>query len=298
MWVTFATADQDQNILNCTSDNGFSWGQNVPLQIGFSGNDESTRCSTSLAIFNNNLYLAYTGTDHRVHVARTGTGQDWQWTSIQQTSKSGTSLAVFNNQLWVGFIADNDTNDILLCSSTDGFNWSDSLYINQQGSFATQSAALSLAAFNNQLWVAFNPNNNTPTILLCSSTDGQNWPNQTVIHANAYSPSLAVFNNRLWNALIDLDVRSGFGNYGVVVASSSDGVNWTGAIPTNQYTGFVGQGVSLAVFNGNLWIAYIGIDQSNPVLVSSSSDGIGWTNSTSVNQFSSITPSLTAVGIF
>jgi hypothetical protein len=65
-----------------------------------------------------------------------------------------------------------------------------------------------------------------------------------------------------------------------------------------QYTGYGPTGLSLAFFNDNLWIAFLGTDQgtnqSSPVLVCSSSDGIGWTNYVSVNQYSYAAPALTA----
>jgi hypothetical protein len=32
LWVAFTTADNDSNILYCTSESGYSWDQNMPLQ--------------------------------------------------------------------------------------------------------------------------------------------------------------------------------------------------------------------------------------------------------------------------
>ena len=86
------------------------------------------------------------------------------------------SLTVFNNKLWVAFIADNAGNDVLVCSSPDGQNWSGNTQIGQ-----TSKLAPSLTVFNNKLWVAFIANNAGNDVLVCSSPDGQNWSGNTQI---------------------------------------------------------------------------------------------------------------------
>jgi len=40
-----------------------------------------------------------------------------------------TALAVFENKLWVTFLANNNSNSVLICSSTNGQAWSGNIII-------------------------------------------------------------------------------------------------------------------------------------------------------------------------
>jgi len=81
------------------------------------------------------------------------------------------ALAIFNNQLWVAFVANNESNDLLICSSPDGRTWSPSSRVGGQHS----KTAPSLAVANNQLWVAFVANNESGDVVTCASLDGRQW---------------------------------------------------------------------------------------------------------------------------
>ena len=58
----------------------------------------------------------------------------------------------------------------LVCSSSDGQNWSVNTALHE-----SSSGNPTLSVFNNRLWVSFIANNSTNTVLVCSSADGQTW---------------------------------------------------------------------------------------------------------------------------
>ncbi len=101
--------------------------------------------------------------------------------------------------------------------------------------------------FNGKLWVSFIANNNTNTVLVCSSADGLNWTPNTALHeASKTAPSLAVFNNKLWVSFIANNNTNT-----VLVCSSTDGQNWTTNTPLHEASK---DAPTLTVFNNNLWV--------------------------------------------
>ena len=101
---------------------------------------------------------------------------------------------MFDNKLWIVFVANNNSNELLVCSSSDGQNWSSSTEV-QQSSKATHP----LAVFDNKLWIVFVANDDSNELLVCSSSDGQNWSSSTEVQQSSKAaPALAVFDNKLW----------------------------------------------------------------------------------------------------
>jgi hypothetical protein len=78
------------------------------------------------------------------------------------------------------------------------------------------------------LWTAFIANNPTNNVLVASSADGVNWSAGAGINQTSqFAPSLVAFNgsgdNRLYVAFVANNTTND-----LLVASSADGVNWTG----------------------------------------------------------------------
>ena len=198
-----------------------------------------------------------------------------------QSSKQPPSLAVFSNKLRTAFVANNNTDDLLICSSADGANWSDNSGVQGQLS----KTGPSLAPFNGKLWTAFIADNNSNELLICSSGDGLGWSNNTPMNQSSKAaPSLAMFQNKLWVAFIANNNTNS-----LLVCSSTDGTHWTNNTPINQSSKAA---PSLAVFGNKLWMAFIANNDSNDVLVCSSTDGLHWTNNTRINQSSKASLSL------
>ncbi len=212
--------------------------------------------------------------------------------SQRQSSKASPAITAFNNTLQAAFIANNNSNDVLVCSSPDGLSWSNNIRINQSAKNGTGPA---LAVFGGKIWVSFIANNNSNDVLVCSSIDGQNWTNNTRVNQagkDGASPSLAVFNNHLWVSFIANNSSND-----VLVCSSTDGVHWSGNTRINQ-AAKSDSSPSLTVFGGKLWVSFVANNNSNDVLVCSSVDGVHWSGNTRINQAakSGSSPSLTVFG--
>src|SRR5271165_4788925 len=97
--------------------------------------------------------------------------------------------------------------------------------------------------------------------------------------------------NNLWTAFI-----ADNGSNDILVASSPDGVTWTPSVPINQTSPFT---PSVALFNGNLYAAFITNDvdsatgvPSNRIFLCWTTDGVSWSNAIFLNQYSKCAPSL------
>jgi hypothetical protein len=190
-----------------------------------------------------------------------------------QTSKAAPSLAFFNDRLWVAFTSDKCLNRVLVCSTADGQNWSDSSRIPGQAS----QTGPSLAVFQNRLWVAFVANNSSNQLLICSLRMARNGP---ATQASQTAPSLAVFLDRLWLAFVAND-----GSNRVLVCSSADGQTWTDPISVHGQLSKTAPALA-AFFPPNdvekLLVAFVANNNTNSLLVSSSTDGQTWTGDTGV----------------
>jgi hypothetical protein len=237
-------------LVSSTAD-GVNWAGNTFREsdggptIGYTNIGQQSPSAPSLAVFNNQLYCAFIGTDasQPVLVCSTADGVDWTgYTNIGQQSPSAPSLAVFNNQLYCAFVADNGTGTVLVASSPDGVNWTGDTNIGQ-----LSATAPSLAVFNGQLYCAFVADDGTGTVLVASSPDGVDWTGSTNIgQLSATAPSLTPFNNQLYCAFV---ADNGTGT--VLVCSTADGVDWTGntnATIGNPFGGTSATAPSLAVF--------------------------------------------------
>jgi hypothetical protein len=201
-----------------------------------------------------------------------------------QWSNASPSLAVFDGKLWIGFIAANGGNNILLCNSADGVNWSSEVDIGQ----ASNGSSPSLAVFENKLWIAFIANNGGKNVCVCNSS---NWSVNTDIGqaSNGSAPSMAVFEKRLYVGFIAAN-----GGNNILISHSSDGVKWS-KIAKDIGQASNGSAPSLATYDNQLWVAFIANNGGNNVCVCNSSN---WSVNTDIGQASNgSSPSLTAQGL-
>jgi astacin (peptidase family M12A) len=206
----------------------------------------------------------------------------------RQSSKAAPSVTAFNGRLWDAFVANNSTNQLLICSSADGQIWTDNSLIHGELS----KTAPSLAVFNNRFYVAFVANNNSNNLLICSSPDGQNWTGNSLVHggeSGKTAPALAVFNNRMYVAFV---ANNNTNN--VLICSTADGQNWTGNSVVHGGESSK-TAPSLAVLNNRMYVAFVANNNTNNVLICSTADGQNWTGNSVVHggESSKDAPSLT-----
>ncbi len=252
LWMSFIVDDPNHTILYCSSPDGSNWGSDyqltsfwAPYTYFESPPTQNSPLAPASAFFNNQIFIAWTGSGNsQVVVCSTPSfTPEWgQWseqalqnqtpapTPSEQTwtgqwSQAAPSLAVFNNRLYVAFISTEANQAVLVCSSSDGVNWTGNTNIGQQS-----PSAPSLAVFNGRLYAAFISTEANQAVLVCSTADGVNWSSDTATGQYSHvTPSLAAYNNRLYVAYV---ADNGTGN--LYVTSSADGANWTGNTKTGQ----------------------------------------------------------------
>jgi hypothetical protein len=179
-----------------------------------------------------------------------------------EQSQAAPSLGVFNEKIWAAFIGKTG-NEIYVCSSPDGLNWSNHELVNQHSNYSP-----ALVEFDNKLWLAFT-GATTNNVLVCSY-DGTKWSESGLTGQTSIAgPSLRVFKNKLWVAFIAQN-----GSNDILICNSSDGKNWSPAVqipgqksPMNPFLG---------EFDNKLWIAYRG-NADTAIWTHYSEDGEKWT---------------------
>jgi hypothetical protein len=143
------------------------------------------------------------------------------------------------------------------------------------------SAGVSVASFQNSLFMAYIGTDSNHTINIGQSSDGLNWSLQWQISDGGVgfqrsfdTPALAYFNGKLWLAWAGT-VGSGSN---INLASSTDAHNFSDTI-IGSYTS--AHGISLFANNGKLYLAWVPADLSYTVKMISSTDGVNWSPTTS-----------------
>jgi hypothetical protein len=164
----------------------------------------------------------------------------------------------------------------------------------------SSSRSPAMTTFNGKLYVAY-VNDGSGGLYITSSSDSINWSGGTFTKQYIATlseeddpikllPTLAVYNNTLYMAYI-----AGDGSYTLMIASSSDGINWSTGTPVSNIKS--SDTPSLAVFDNKLYVAFVA-NKSNSLFIDSY-DGTNWSSATpisnpSVTQYSSEAPSLAA----
>ncbi len=298
-------ANNDSNDLLISSLKNGSWTGNTPVgQTDVPGN-QSTKFSPSLAVFGGELpssalFMAYVSNSDSNTLLSSSASDGVHWSgdvTSGQSSKASPSLAALGTKLFMAFVADNNSNEILICSTPGlvgaavtprwmGLNGAGNTPVGQSSKFVP-----SLATLKDRLYMAFVADNDSNQLLLCSSADGLTWSANTRIgQASKTAPSLALSGNRLLVAFVAYHEASE-----LLVSWSDDyGQTWSGNVNTGQFSKTA---PSLAAFNGDLYLAFVATDDTNDLLVCKSSNrGQTWSDNVNTGQFSKSAPSLAQLG--
>lgn len=128
-----------------TSSNGTNWtnqqiggGSVTYSRVSVNGNNNNTESyevlskhSPDLFVFNKKLWLSYINPNESAdnHVVLQSSSDGVNWPGLDragggQRSPRGPNVALFGSTLVMGYIADNDTNSLLISTSSDGKSWS------------------------------------------------------------------------------------------------------------------------------------------------------------------------------
>jgi hypothetical protein len=186
-----------------------------------------------------------------------------------------------NGDLFAAWKGDPDDDRIFYSSWGGSGNWAPALTID-----GNTSAGPSLGVFNGSLYAAWKGEWSDPRLFFAKYS-GSGWQEQAQI-PNVYSdvgPALCQFSETqfiaAWKNVFDQNLY--FSIY--------DGQNWSAQSPMGHSSS---AGPSLAFFDGQLWAAWMGSDQT---LWCATYNGTGWSGHTQIQgATASVGPSLAAVG--
>src|SRR5215468_1477930 len=106
-----------------------------------------------------NMRIAFVAKDNSKSLltSHSANGQLWSDRSHvknpnqSQSSKAAPALAVFQNKLWIAFVANDASNQLLICNSGNGQDWSDNSQVKNPNQSQSSKAAPALAVFQNKL---------------------------------------------------------------------------------------------------------------------------------------------------
>jgi len=250
-----------------------------------------------LAVFNDVLYYAWTGSNSKLNVFSSSDGVNFADKELivdpvknaVQTALGCPALAVFENSLYVAWTG-TGTGSLNVMSSPDGVNFMNHVIIQDpvQGTVPTAYLGPTLTSFNDRLYLAWS-DKSTKAINITSSSDGLTFgtpqqltdPGQgNAVQSSPTSPTLAVFNDTLYIAWIGTSKGS------VNLMSSTDGSTFgnhqqmMNAGKPESAWGLAGP--ALGVFNDTLYLAWVSAlsgEQTHVVAVSSQ-DGSTFGNRT------------------
>ena len=157
-YLAYINATNNQVTLVTSDDAGNNWSSPIELP-----GDITTSQSPALAFYQDDLYLAYVGSDNQINLAFSeDNGQSWSSPSlIGQTSSAGVSLVGYQDQLIAFFIADDPSSRILYAYSSEPQtdSWSTDYEVTYQNgsviSNQTASSAVSATVMGATLYLAY-----------------------------------------------------------------------------------------------------------------------------------------------
>ena len=118
-------------------------------------------------VFNNSLYMAWTGTDTPGHLnvgVYTGASTLSSHTTLSETSNTSPALAVAGGRLYLAWVGSDPMRHLNLISSSDGVHWSNKITLNDTAAFGPAMAYYQGTCSNPGIWIAWagTDSNNTP----------------------------------------------------------------------------------------------------------------------------------------
>lgn len=194
-WTAVCDQTPGQLFIASAPSGTMNFGAATPIQL------ENSTLPPSLAVFNNRIYIAWTGTDNQLNVMSSPDGVTWNEDTharLGQFTVWGPSLAVFNSKLHIAFSnfsSDGTNTCVALMSSTDGFTFSAPAFLQpfSKSEFPPETCeetirAPALTVFNSELFVAWS---NVPEKLnFASHTANTNFGNR--VEVETHNPTIKV----------------------------------------------------------------------------------------------------------
>lgn len=259
------------------------WGQ---YQTKFNG-------SPSLAVFNDRLYMAYTGVNNSssngsLYMQMSEDGVNWQGsTSFSGLYQAGTgyAIATFNDELYAAYVDTSQHLNIATAATTSsnplGLEFSSSQNFNTN--YAVSYVTPAITAYNNKLYVFFaTGNQNASQIGYYYSSDGTTWTRVDSINSSSNYGVLPLGSG----LAVTSDESSLYLSYATPGANSSTnlvfatltGSEWV----FNDINQSVLRGAGLVEVGNTFYDFYLPANTSNQIDFVSSSGGTNWGQSSTV----------------
>jgi hypothetical protein len=285
--------DGSGEILAATSSDGVNWWNGTGRSAGFVKTGHATQTTPALVAWPNrastygNFTLAMLGQNNNNLFWRgSSDGVHWSGGAINQSSNLSPSLMYYyvpnssGASPWLGFVAANSSNELLVCSSTEGVDWSANTPINQ-----TSKLPPAFTGMIDYYVMLFVSNDSSNRLLACSTKGSGTWSGASDTgQQSKAAPSITGLGSNLWMAFLSNDSSNE-----ILVCSSADGISWSGATKIGQQSSTA---PSITTSGNELWIAFVANNSSHDVLVCSSTDGIHWSGNSQVGQQSPVAPAI------
>jgi hypothetical protein len=130
-----------------SSTDGITFGNEVTLT-------DTTELAPSIAYFNNQLYIAWTGTDGRLNIMSSPDGITFgNKVTLEEKSKTGPSIASSNNKLYIAWTGTDSHLNVR--SSSDGMTFLDNDKVTLEERSFYNGLGPSIATFDNRLYIAW-----------------------------------------------------------------------------------------------------------------------------------------------
>lgn len=224
---------------------------------------QKSKYAPCLAVFNNEIYIAWTGTNKHLNIASSPDGKNFGAAhTLSEKSDAAPSLAVFNERLYIAWRGTDIDHHLNVASSLDGQNFGMANVLHQK-----TISSPSLVVFNDQLYIAWSGTKIfTHHLNVASSLDGSDFGPANTLREKSYKgPSLTVFKNKLYIGWVGTDKH-----FSLNVAESTNGSSFG---PANTLPDKYG-GDKCEVFlgtisnNTNLAIGFATRRYSHPALLS------------------------------
>jgi hypothetical protein len=160
----------------------------------------------SLAVFNNKIYIAVTGTNAQstIYINSSSDGINWPGTfqslaPLASIPNAGPALAAFNGSLYLAW-TNGGGNQIEIAHSSDGVNFGGTIDLGTNSAYISTGSPALTATANDLVLSWLGTTSGQQAILTSYSTDGVNWstPLAVVLGSESvapYGPAVSAFNN-------------------------------------------------------------------------------------------------------
>lgn len=245
---------------------GYANVQSIPNGNKTTLDTASSNYGPAMAYFQNQLYLAWTGTNNEINLISYLANGTWgeQQTISYAKSNVGPALAASSTLLclvWTG------TNGLLnMIFSQDGSRWGSQITLTQTSGFAP---AIAMGGpFQTQALGWTGANGTVQTLSGMNSLAGFGI-GPSLIMSN-YGPSLAYFENQFYSGVIHTDI-----DQTVLLYKSSDGLNWNSA-PSPGVTSKYGMALAASSPGAKSLLTLVGTNVDGALYTTTSSNGLVW----------------------